>query len=55
MKPCRKWAPSMVTTGAAACMVVLGSATWMRVTGMTRVWPVDELVMETEAEAAAWG
>lgn len=22
---------------------------------MTRVWPVDELVMETEAEAAAWG
>jgi hypothetical protein len=34
-------------------MVVLGSATWMRVTGMTRVWPVDELVMETEA--TAWG
>lgn len=35
--------------------MVLGSVTWMRVTGMTRIWPVDELVMDTEAEAAAWG
>lgn len=36
-------------------MAALGSARWMKVTGITRVWPYEGLLMETEAVSAAWG
>lgn len=35
--------------------VALGPATWISVTGITRVWPYEGLFMETEAVRAAWG
>lgn len=45
----------MSQNGHLPWAVAPGSAAWINVTGIARVWPYEGLFMETEAVSAAWG